>query len=223
MVILVWLNKMSFIKLAIIAVIGILAFNYFGTDNNNNNYDGTLVLPLNTKILAFGDSITYGYRVDSDKNYPSILTNLLQSEVINAGVNGELTKEGLERLPKLLKKYKPQILILCEGGNDLLRSKKMSDIKENLSKMIELAQKQKIFVVLIGVPYLEYLTYQTADIYNELAAQYNIPIENTALEKILNDKSLKVDQVHPNAKGYEILSNALANLITENYVPSFGY
>ena len=213
---------MSFIKLAIITVIGILLFNYFNVDDKND-YDGTLVLPLNTKILAFGDSITYGYNVNSDKNYPSVLSNLLQSEVINAGVNGELTKDGLERLPKLLKKYKPQILILCEGGNDLIRSKKMSDIKENLSKMIELAQKQKIFVVLIGVPYLEYLTYQTADIYNELAAQYNIPIENKALEQILNDKSLKVDEVHPNAKGYEILSNALANLITENYVPSFSY
>ncbi len=213
---------MSFIKLAIITVIGILVFNYFNVDDKND-YDGTLALPLNTKILAFGDSITYGYNVDGDKNYPSVLSNLLQSEVINAGVNGELTKDGLERLPKLLKKYKPQILILCEGGNDLIRSKKMSDIKENLSKMIELAQKQKIFVVLIGVPYLEYLTYQTADIYNELAAQYNIPIENKALEQILNDKSLKVDEVHPNAKGYEILSNALANLITENYVPSFSY
>ena len=213
---------MSYIKLAIIAVIGILVFNYFNVDDKND-YDGTLALPLNTKILAFGDSLTYGYNVDSDKNYPSVLSNLLQSEVINAGVNGELTKDGLERLPKLLKKYKPQILILCEGGNDLIRSKKMSDIKENLSKMIELAQKQKIFVVLIGVPYLEYLTYQTADIYNELATQYNIPIENKALEQILNDKSLKVDEVHPNAKGYEILSNALANLITENYVPSFSY
>ena len=212
---------MSFIKLGIIAVLGILVFNYFNTDDTNN-YDGTLVLPLNTKILAFGDSITYGYNVDSDKNYPSVLSNLLQSKVINAGVNGELTKAGLERLPKLLKKYKPQILILCEGGNDLLRSKKMSDIKENLSKMIELAQKQKIFVVLVGVPYLEYLTYQTADIYNELATQYNIPIEDKALEQILNDRSLKVDEVHPNAKGYEILSNSLANLITENYVPSFS-
>ena len=213
---------MSFIKLAIIAVLGILVFNYFNTDDTNN-YDGTLVLPLNTKILAFGDSITYGSNVDSDKNYPYVLSNLLQSQVINAGVNGELTKAGLERLPKLLKKDKPQILILCEGGNDLLRSKKMSDIKENLSKMIELAQKQKIFVVLVGVPYLEYLTYQTADIYNELATQYNIPIEDKALEQILNDKSLKTDEVHPNAKGYEILSNALANLITENYVPSFSY
>jgi len=212
---------MSFIKLAIIAVLAILVFNYFNSDNTNS-YDGTLVLPQNTKILAFGDSITYGYNVDNDKNYPSVLSNLLQTEVINAGVNGELTKDGLKRLPKLLKKYKPQILILCEGGNDLLRSKKMSDIKENLSKMIELAQKQKIFVVLVGVPYLEYLTYQTADIYNELATQYNIPIEDKALEQILNDRSLKVDEVHPNAKGYEILSNSLANLITENYIPPFS-
>ncbi len=213
---------MSYVKLAIIAIVAVLLFNYFGTDDKDN-YDGTLVLPLNTKILAFGDSITYGYRVDADKNYPSVLSNLLQSQVINAGVNGELTKEGLERLPKLLKKYKPQILILCEGGNDLLRSKKFETIKANLAKMIELAQKQKVFVVLVGVPYLEYLRYSTADFYRELATQYNIPIEDKALEQILNDDKLKVDQVHPNAEGYKILSNALANIITENYIPSFSY
>ncbi len=212
---------MSVVKLAFLAAITIVAFNYFNADDEQ--YDGTLVLPLNTKILAFGDSLTYGYRVDSDKNYPSILSNLLQSEVINAGVNGETTKEGLKRLPKLLKRYKPQILIICEGGNDLLRSKKFSDIKANLAKMIELAQKEKIFVVLIGVPYLEYLRYSTASFYYDLAKEYNVPLESDALAQILNDNSLKVDEVHPNAKGYEILSNALANIITTNYVPSFTY
>jgi len=212
---------MNIIKLGFLAVIAIFVFNYFNT--TDEQYDGTLVLPINTKILAFGDSITYGYRVDSEKNYPSILSNLLQSEVINAGINGETTKDGLERLPKLLNKYKPQILIICEGGNDLLRSKKFSEIKANLAKMIEIAQKKKIFVVLVGVPYLEYLKYSTANFYYDLATKYNIPLEADTLAQILNDSSLKVDEVHPNAKGYEILSNALANLITTSYVPSFSY
>ncbi len=213
---------MSIIKLAFLAVIAIFVFNYFNS-SDDSNYDGTLSLPINTKILAFGDSITYGYRVDSDKNYPSILSNLLQSEVINAGKNGETTKEGLERLPGLLKKYKPQILIICEGGNDLLRSKKFSEIEENLAKMIKMAQKQKIFVVLVGVPYLEYLRYSTASFYYDLAKKYNVPLESDALAQILNDNSLKVDEVHPNAKGYKILSNALANIITTNYVPSYSF
>ena len=212
---------MSIIKLGFLAVIAIFVFNYFNT--TDEQYDGTLVLPINTKILAFGDSITYGYRVDSDKNYPSILSNLLQSEVINAGINGETTKGGLERLPKLLNKYKPQILIICEGGNDLLRSKKFSDIKANLAKMIEIAQKKKIFVVLVGVPYLEYLRYSTASFYYDLAQEYNVPLEADALAQILNDSSLKIDEIHPNAKGYEILSNALANLITTSYVPSYSF
>ncbi|MFK5881502.1 MAG: arylesterase [Sulfurospirillum sp.] len=212
---------MSIIKLVFLALIAIFIFNYF--DTTNEKYDGTLVLPINTKILAFGDSITYGYRVDSDKNYPSVLSNLLQSKVINAGRNGETTKEGLKRLPGLLKKHKPQILIICEGANDLLRSKKFSDIKKNLADMIKLAQKQKIFVVLVGVPYLEYLRYSTANFYYDLAQTYNVPFEDNILEKILNDNSLKVDEVHPNAKGYELLSNALANIITTNYVPSFSF
>ena len=212
---------MSITKLLLLAVVAVFVFNYF--DTTDETYDGSLAVPINTKILAFGDSITYGYRVDSEKNYPSILSNLLQSEVINAGLNGETTKEGLERLPKLLKKYKPQILIICEGGNDLLRSKKFSNIKANLAKMIELAQKEKVFVVLVGVPYLEYLRYKTVDFYYELAQEYSVPLEDKALEKIENDSTLKIDEVHPNAKGYTILSNALANIITQNYVPSFSY
>jgi len=212
---------MSITKLLLLAVVAVFVFNYF--DTSDETYDGNLALPINTKILAFGDSITYGYRVDSEKNYPSILSDLLQSEVINAGLNGETTKEGLKRLPELLKKYKPQILIICEGGNDLLRGKKFSNIKANLAKMIELAQKEKIFVVLIGVPYLEYLRYKTVDFYYELAQEYNTPLEDKALEKIENDSTLKIDEIHPNAKGYKILSNALANIITQNYVPSFSY
>ncbi len=212
---------MSFLKLAILALIVIFAFNYF--NNQEDSYDGTLSLPINTKIVAFGDSITLGNGVDSSKNYPSLLSDLLQSEVINAGVSGELTKQGLERLPGVLKRYKPQILIICEGGNDLMRSKKFDSIKANLAKMIEIAQKQKIFVVLVGVPYLEYLRFSTADFYDELAQKYNIPIDDTSLEKIENDDSLKVDQVHPNAKGYKILSNSLADIITQNYTPNFTY
>ena len=210
---------MSILKLLIIALVAFFTYNYFNPDKET--FDGVVTLPMNTKILAFGDSITYGYRVDSSKNYPSQLANLLQVEVINAGVNGELSRNGLARLPSVLAKYNPDILLLCEGGNDIIQRKNFKKTKENIAKMIELAKAKKIQVILIGVPDVEFLTLSTASFYDELATQYNIPIDDTSLQEILNDDTLKIDKVHPNAKGYEVLSNNLAQIISDSYIPIY--
>ena len=209
---------MSIIKLIFIAVIAIVVLNFF--NNSDDEFDGAIMLPLDTKVLAFGDSITYGYRVDKEDSYPSQLSLLLQTDVINAGINGEMTREGLNRLPRLLEQYKPQILIICHGGNDIIRRRSLIKAKENIIKMIKIAQEKKIQVVLIGVPMLEVLTLSTAQIYYEIATELNVPLEDSALEEILGDNYLKIDQIHPNKEGYKILANRVANLITMTYLPS---
>lgn len=208
---------MSIIKLAFLAVIAIIVLQFF--DNSNEEFNGAIMLPMDTKILAFGDSITYGYRVDKDKSYPSQLSSLLHAEVINAGVNGEVTSSGLKRLPSLLDQHKPQILIICHGGNDIIRRKSLIKAKENIADMVKIAREKNIHVVLVGVPTVEVISLSTAQIYHELANELNIPLEDNALEKILSDNNLKIDQIHPNEEGYRILSNKLANLITETYLP----
>ncbi len=209
---------MSIVKLIFLAIIAIIVLNFF--DNSSEEFDGAIMLPIDTKVVAFGDSITYGYRVDKDKNYPSQLSLLLQTDVINAGVNGEVTSEGLKRLPKVLEKYKPQILIICHGGNDIIRRKSLFKAKENIKQMIKLAREKNIFVVLVGVPTVEVLTLSTAQIYYEIATELNVPLDDNSLEKVLGDSYLKIDQIHPNEEGYKILANSLANLITTNYLPS---
>ena len=209
---------MSIVKLIFLAIIAIVILNFF--DNSSEEFDGAIMLPIDTKIVAFGDSITYGYRVDKNKNYPSQLSLLLQTDVINAGVNGEVTSEGLKRLPKVLEKYKPQILIICHGGNDIIRRKSLFKAKKNIKQMIKLAREKNIFVVLVGVPTIEVLTLSTAQIYYEIATELNVPLDDNSLEKILSDSYLKIDQIHPNEEGYKILANSLANLITTNYLPS---
>lgn len=212
---------MSIVKLIFLAIIAIVVLNFF--DNSSEEFDGAIMLPLDTKILAFGDSITYGYHVDKEQNYPSQLSQLLLADVINAGINGELTSQGLQRLPGLLKKHKPQILIICHGGNDIIRRKSLIKAKENIKKMIKLARAQNIHVVLVGVPMLEVLTLSTAQIYYEIADEMNVPLEGSALETILGDNNLKIDQIHPNAKGYTLLANSLANLIANTYLPSEAF
>ena len=78
-------------------------------------------LPVGATVLAFGDSLTSGVGVSKTESYPSVLARMTGLNVINAGVSGELTQEGLGRLPALLDEISPNLLILAEGGNDILR------------------------------------------------------------------------------------------------------
>ncbi len=212
---------MSIVKLIFLVIIAIVIFNFF--DNSTKEFDGAIMLPMDTKVLAFGDSITYGYGVEPEQNFPSQLSMLLHTEVINAGINGEVTSEGLRRLPALLEEHKPQILIITHGGNDILRRRNLFKAKENIKDMIRIARKQGIHVVLVGVPMVEIVSLSTAQIYHEISKELGVPLDDTALENILGDSSLKIDQIHPNADGHRMLANSIANLITMTYIPSTAF
>lgn len=135
--------------------------------------------------------------------------------VINAGVSGERSKQGLKRLSALLDKYQPQLLLLCHGGNDVLKKQNLNSMKNNLAGMIEMAQSRDIQVVLISVPGA---TLFLPDIkqYQELAEQYNIPLENNIIKDVLKQPSLHSDAIHPNAQGYQLIAEAIYTLLEEN-------
>lgn len=179
--------------------------------------DSERLTPLNKQqtILAFGDSLTYGYGADTTQSYPEQLSQRLNMAVINAGVSGERSKQGLKRLSALLNKYQPQLLLLCHGGNDVLKKQNLNSMKNNLAGMIEMAQSRDIQVVLISVPGA---TLFLPDIkqYQELAEQYNIPLENNIIKDVLKQPSLHSDAIHPNAQGYQLIAEAIYTLLEEN-------
>ena len=177
--------------------------------------DGPRVAQLETDatVLAFGDSLTYGTGTDRDKSYPAVLQTLIGRRIVNAGIPGETTTQGLERLPGVLEDVKPSLVILCLGGNDMLRKHDRAQMKRNLARMIETIRAHGASVVLLGVPEPRLIGLSTEKSYIELATEFELPLESIALPDILGNNSLKSDQIHPNAAGYAQLADAVASLL----------
>ncbi|MEI8356131.1 MAG: arylesterase [Deltaproteobacteria bacterium] len=169
-------------------------------------------LQKNAVVLAFGDSLTYGTGAPPAQSYPSILEKIIARKVINAGIPGEDTRHALARLPRLLERYHPSLLILCHGANDLLQNFSELQAAENIRGMIRMAVGRGIQVVLIGVPYPGHLVSQPS-FYASIAKELAIPFTRDALAKILVEPPLRSDSIHPNARGYRLLAEAIADFI----------
>ncbi len=164
--------------------------------------DKTQLQPLdeNTSILAFGDSLTYGTGTSHDKAYPAVLEKLINHQVINAGIPGEVSSKGLSRLPGLIKQFQPGLIIICHGGNDILHKLDLNKTSNNIQQMINLARQNNSQVVLIGVPEFG-LFLESSHIYQALAKKNQLPIADDILADILRKSSLKSDHIHPNTLG----------------------
>lgn len=164
-------------------------------------------------IVAFGDSLTFGTGASPDESYPAVLERLIERKVVRSGVPGEVTGEGLARLPEVLDEFQPQLVILCLGGNDLLRHLDETAAVSNLRAMIMLAREKGAAVVMLAPPRPALLSPSTPEFYAALAKELKLPLEGQVLTQVLTDNKLKSDLIHPNAKGYAAIAEALAKLL----------
>ncbi|OLB81555.1 MAG: arylesterase, partial [Nitrospirae bacterium 13_2_20CM_2_61_4] len=141
-------------------------------------------LAANAVVLAFGDSLTFGIGANAGESYPARLEALIGRKVVSAGVPGEASSEGLARLPAALDQAKPQLVILCHGGNDFLRKLDEAQAANNIRAMVRLARSRGAEVVLVGVPKPGLLP-SPAGFYADIAREFRLPYEETALKKIL--------------------------------------
>jgi len=165
-------------------------------------------------ILAFGDSLTHGNGAKENESYPAVLQTLSGLKVINAGISGEESTPGLKRLSEVLEKHQPELLILCHGGNDLLRKKSASKMESNIRQMIQLAKDKGIPVILLGVP-KPGLFLSSFEVYKKIADTTDVIFLEDLIPEILGNKELKSDTVHPNKDGYRVMAETIYSTLQE--------
>ncbi|HTE13637.1 MAG TPA: arylesterase [Burkholderiales bacterium] len=163
-------------------------------------------------IVAFGDSLTFGTGASEAESYPVVLGQLIGRQVVRAGVPGEVTEGGLARLQNVIDEHKPKLIIVCLGGNDMLRKVDEAQTKSHLRTIIKTIKAQGIDVVLIGVPRPALLT-SAPPMFEEIAKEFSIPYESKIVTDVLYQRDQKSDAIHPNAKGYRRVAEAIAALL----------
>jgi acyl-CoA thioesterase I len=166
-------------------------------------------------VLAFGDSLTYGTGASDSESYPAQLARIIGRTVVRAGVPGEVTAEGLARLPEVLAEHQPSLLLLLHGGNDFLRRLPKAQAADNVRAMIRLAQGGGAEVLLIGTPEPGF-TVTPPGFYGELAEEFGIPYQGTVVGSVLKTPSQKSDPIHPNAAGYRVIAEQIAELMRKS-------
>lgn len=174
-------------------------------------------------ILVLGDSISAAYGINTEQGWVTLLQNHLKQnaypyKVINASVSGDTTRTGLKRLPVVLAKYHPEIVIVALGGNDGLRGLPFTEIEASLERIILLCQKQLAKVLLVGVRlppnYGEAYTSQFTELYSKIGKNMNVPLVPRLLDKVSDFRELlQEDGIHPTAQGQaQIMQNIMAGL-----------
>jgi len=175
------------------------------------------------RILAFGDSLFAGYGLEEGEGYPDVLEAALRSQginarVIDAGVSGDTTAAGLQRIAFVLDAQDPppELAIIELGGNDLLRGIAPSQTRENLIAILTEVQKRRIPVLLMGMrspPNLgEAYVAEFDRIYPELAERFGTALVPFFLEPVYDKPALiQQDRIHPTAEGIEAMVAATAD------------
>lgn len=173
-------------------------------------------------VLCLGDELTAGYGVGLTSHYPALLQELIQQRgyphrVINQGIAWGTSAEAVNRLPSLLA-YRPAVVVVALGSNDIRSGQSLTDLKRNLERIIGAFQKQGSRVLLAGVDpppwHRGRLGGSVPRAYRQVAEKSQVPLAPDLLEGIVDDPELTLtDRFHPNMAGYRRVVNHLWYLL----------
>lgn len=170
--------------------------------------------PTGRSVVAFGDSLTEGYRMGPGESFPEQLSQRLGIPIVNAGASGDTTASGLARLEKDVLAHEPRVVLLCLGGNDMLRRLPADQQFANLRQVVEQLQKTGALVILLGLDGMPTLLgggIDHGDLYRRLAEETGAVYVPDLLDGVMGDRALMYDGIHPNAAGYARIAGRLAD------------
>lgn len=175
-------------------------------------------------VLILGDSLSAGYRMSIDQAWPTLLAEKWQQEgrqieVINASVSGDTTQGGLQRLPPLLERHKPSLVVLELGGNDGLRGLPPPLIERNLKALIALADDSGAQVVLTNIRlppnYGRRYLQQFEPIFGNLAEAYQLPLLPFFVSPLIGENGMMMDDgIHPTASAQPLIARQVHEFLT---------
>ena len=174
-------------------------------------------------MLILGDSISAAYGIEKSAGWVALMDQQLQERcpdypVINASVSGETTAGGKTRLPALLSRHQPELVVIELGGNDGLRGQPLKLMKQNLASMIALCIDAKAVPILFGmrIPpnYGRRYTSAFADVYDQLADETNTLLIPFQLEELaITEGMIQQDGLHPTEKAQPAIKAVVAQVI----------
>jgi acyl-CoA thioesterase-1 len=177
---------------------------------------------LRPRIVCFGDSLTAGYGTETGQAYPDYLQSELDRRgysyhVINAGISGNTTKDGVERVSSIVA-MKPDIVVVEFGGNDGLRGLRIADTRANLDRIVSTLTVSGTRVVLAGITLppdygADYIR-QFNETYELLARKFHLPMLPFLLKGVFGvDGMMQPDRTHATADGNKVVAGNVLTLI----------
>jgi lysophospholipase L1-like esterase len=172
----------------------------------------TNAYPSGANVIAFGDSLTEGYRMDPGEGWPEQLSAIVGRPILNRGVSGNTTGDALARLERDVLEQDPRVVLVCLGGNDVLRQMPADQQFDNLRTIVRRIQDKGALVVLIGTEgYKTLARVDYGDRYEVLARETGAVYVPDLMKGVLTDPALMLDQIHPNAQGYAKIARRMAD------------
>lgn len=167
--------------------------------------------PRGSNVIAFGDSLTAGYKVPPGEAYPERLSALIGRAILNQGHSGITTAEALARLEGDVLSREPRIVLVCLGVNDMMRGLPPAAQFAALRRIVESIQARGALVILLGTEgYRAPRDFDYAAAYRRLAEESGAVYVPDLVQGVLGHPDLMHDGVHPNARGHQAIARRLA-------------
>lgn len=164
-------------------------------------------------IVAFGDSLVRGVGASDNHDFVSLLSARIQQPIINLGVSGNTTADGLARLEQVLQ-AKPKIVILLLGGNDYLKRLPISQTFQNLGQIVSQIQESGAMVLLLGIRG-GLLTDNYDDKFADFAREHHTAFVPNVLAGLLGNDAYMSDTIHPNDAGYAKIADKIEPVLRD--------